>query len=189
MILGDKFLYLIFPPSHGDLHSYVRQRKRLKETEAKRLFKQIVETVRACHEQGIVLRDLKLRKFVFADSQRFVDDFSTRTGSFVKIGWCWDFYSYLVEGTHTLRIRERIGSFSITFTQGRRNGFSKGRRSDTFQEFFCQFQVLVHTCNYDVIERHFSVDFFFSRKFLSANQSESFLKILVKIVHFSLKMK
>ncbi|XP_065200386.1 tribbles homolog 2-like [Planococcus citri] len=70
VILGDKFLYLIFPPSHGDLHSYVRQRKRLKDTEAKKLFKQIVETVRACHEQGIVLRDLKLRKFVFADSQR-----------------------------------------------------------------------------------------------------------------------
>ncbi|XKL68371.1 hypothetical protein PGB90_003862 [Kerria lacca] len=70
VILGDKFLYLLFPPSHGDLHSYVRQRKRLKETEAKKLFRQIVETVRACHEQGIVLRDLKLRKFVFADPQR-----------------------------------------------------------------------------------------------------------------------
>lgn len=70
VILGEKFLYLIFPPSHGDLHSYVRQRKRLKETEARKLFQQIVETVQACHEQGIVLRDLKLRKFVFADPQR-----------------------------------------------------------------------------------------------------------------------
>lgn len=72
VILGEKFLYLIFPPSHGDLHSYVRQRKRLKEAEAKILFRQIVETVQACHEQGIVLRDLKLRKFVFADPQRYV---------------------------------------------------------------------------------------------------------------------
>ncbi|VVC93218.1 unnamed protein product [Leptidea sinapis] len=30
----------------------------------------MAETVAACHEQGIVLRDLKLRKFVFADPQR-----------------------------------------------------------------------------------------------------------------------
>lgn len=28
------------------------------------------EVVKCCHEQGIVLRDLKLRKFVFADSER-----------------------------------------------------------------------------------------------------------------------
>ena len=30
------------------------------------------EVVKTCHEQGIVLRDLKLRKFVFADSERWV---------------------------------------------------------------------------------------------------------------------
>jgi len=70
VLLGDKLMYLVFPPSHGDLHSHVRHRKRLREPEARRLFKQMAETVRACHEQGIVLRDLKLRKFVFADPQR-----------------------------------------------------------------------------------------------------------------------
>lgn len=54
----------------GDLHSYVRVRKRLREPEAKRLFRQMCEVVKSCHEQGIVLRDLKLRKFVFADAER-----------------------------------------------------------------------------------------------------------------------
>nr|XP_018907620.1 PREDICTED: tribbles homolog 2-like [Bemisia tabaci] len=70
VVVGDKFLYLIFPPSHGDLHSHVRHRKRLREPEARRLFRQIAETVRVCHDRGIVLRDLKLRKFVFADQER-----------------------------------------------------------------------------------------------------------------------
>lgn len=70
VLVGDKRVYLIFPRSHSDLHSYVRARKRLREHEARRLFRQMAETVAACHEQGIVLRDLKLRKFVFADPQR-----------------------------------------------------------------------------------------------------------------------
>lgn len=72
VLVGDKRVYLIFPRSHSDLHSYVRARKRLREHEARRLFRQMAETVAACHEQGIVLRDLKLRKFVFADPQRWV---------------------------------------------------------------------------------------------------------------------
>lgn len=62
----SSFLFL----EQGDLHSYVRVRKRLREPEAKRLFRQMCEVVKSCHEQGIVLRDLKLRKFVFADAER-----------------------------------------------------------------------------------------------------------------------
>lgn len=56
--------------AQGDLHSHVRVRKRLRENEARRLFRQMCEVVKTCHEQGIVLRDLKLRKFVFADTER-----------------------------------------------------------------------------------------------------------------------
>lgn len=70
VLLGERYLYLVFPRAHGDLHSYVRQRRRIREPEARRLFRQVAETVRACHREGIVLRDLKLRKFVFADTQR-----------------------------------------------------------------------------------------------------------------------
>lgn len=66
IIINHLFLRLL----QGDLHSYVRVRKRLREPEAKRLFRQMCEVVKSCHEQGIVLRDLKLRKFVFADAER-----------------------------------------------------------------------------------------------------------------------
>ncbi|KAF7269415.1 hypothetical protein GWI33_017565 [Rhynchophorus ferrugineus] len=70
VVVGNRYLYLVFPKAHGDLHSYVRHRKRLRESEAKKLFRQIAETVQLCHQNGIVLRDLKLRKFVFADSEQ-----------------------------------------------------------------------------------------------------------------------
>lgn len=64
------FILFCLPFKQGDLHSYVRVRKRLRESEAKRLFRQMCAVVKSCHEQGIVLRDLKLRKFVFADAER-----------------------------------------------------------------------------------------------------------------------
>lgn len=70
VIQGNNQTYLFFAPSQGDLHSHVRVRKRLREPEARRLFRQMCEVVKTCHDQGIVLRDLKLRKFVFADSER-----------------------------------------------------------------------------------------------------------------------
>ncbi|CAD7085687.1 unnamed protein product [Hermetia illucens] len=63
--------YIFLPPSqYGDLHSFVRERKRLRESEARQLFRQICQTVKSCHDQGIVLRDIKLRKFVFSDRNR-----------------------------------------------------------------------------------------------------------------------
>lgn len=70
IILGETKAYVIFEKHYGDLHSYVRQRKRLKEEEAHRLFEQIVSAVEYCHSNGIVLRDLKLRKFVFKNPER-----------------------------------------------------------------------------------------------------------------------
>lgn len=70
VIQASKQTHLLFNPSQGDLHSYVRVRKRLREAEARRLFRQMCTTVKSCHEQGIVLRDLKLRKFIFADQEK-----------------------------------------------------------------------------------------------------------------------
>ena len=62
--------YLLFPPASTDLHSYVRHRRRLKEPHARLLFQQIVSAVDEAHSKGIVLRDLKLRKFVFTNESR-----------------------------------------------------------------------------------------------------------------------
>lgn len=70
VVVGDKNVYLMFPPCHGDLHSYVRTRRRLREPSARHLFRQIVSAVHEAHAKGIVLRDLKLRKFVFTDESR-----------------------------------------------------------------------------------------------------------------------
>ncbi|XP_057380488.1 tribbles homolog 2-like [Daphnia carinata] len=63
-------LYLLSPASYGDLHSYLRSKRRLKENEARNLFRQAAQAVFDCHKHGVVLTDLKLRRFVFADPQR-----------------------------------------------------------------------------------------------------------------------
>ncbi|XP_062842634.1 tribbles homolog 3 isoform X2 [Trichomycterus rosablanca] len=70
VIMGERNVYIFFERDHGDMHSYVRTCKRLPEEEAVHLFRQMASAVAHCHENGVVLRDLKLRKFVFTDAQR-----------------------------------------------------------------------------------------------------------------------
>jgi len=66
---GGKFYYFE-PKDFGSLHAYVVERKRLNEEECLRYFRQILRLLMYCHRCGVVLRDLKLRKFVFADPER-----------------------------------------------------------------------------------------------------------------------
>ncbi|XP_051768116.1 tribbles homolog 3 [Ctenopharyngodon idella] len=70
VVLGENNVYIFFERNYGDMHSYVRTCKRLQEDEAVRLFGQMAAAVAHCHENGVILRDLKLRKFVFTDPQR-----------------------------------------------------------------------------------------------------------------------
>uniref|UniRef100_A0A8C8R5N5 Tribbles pseudokinase 3 n=1 Tax=Pelusios castaneus TaxID=367368 RepID=A0A8C8R5N5_9SAUR len=70
VIQGDQNVYIFFPPGRGDMHSHVRRCKRLPEGEAAALFRQMAGAVAHCHDHGVVLRDLKLRKFVFVDRAR-----------------------------------------------------------------------------------------------------------------------
>jgi tribbles-like protein len=65
------FVYAIFEPHFGDLHLYMKEKKRLNETEAKSVFKQCVEAVNDCHQNGIIVRDIKLKKFVFLNAERY----------------------------------------------------------------------------------------------------------------------
>lgn len=59
--------YVMFKKQYGDLHAYMKKNQRLKETEARFLFQQIIQSVRHCHQNNVVVQEIKLKKFVFAD--------------------------------------------------------------------------------------------------------------------------
>ncbi|XP_068929990.1 tribbles homolog 3 [Petaurus breviceps papuanus] len=69
-VLGKHHVYVFFPRAYGDMHSYVRERRRVPEREAASLFLQMAQAVAHCHQHNLVLRDLKLRKFVFVNQER-----------------------------------------------------------------------------------------------------------------------
>lgn len=70
IILGERKAYVFLDKDFGDMHTQVKSCRRLDEEQACRLFQQVVLAVAHCHQAGIVLGDLKLRKFVFADEKR-----------------------------------------------------------------------------------------------------------------------
>lgn len=70
ILLGSRFLYAFFEKTHGDLHSLVRSRRGIPEPEATALFRQMAAAVAHCHQHGLVLRDLKLCRFVFSNCER-----------------------------------------------------------------------------------------------------------------------
>ncbi|XP_068171722.1 tribbles homolog 3 [Antennarius striatus] len=70
VVIGREHAYVFLPGHYGDMHAYVRNRKRLGEGEVRRLFAQMLSAVMHCHRHGVVLRDLKLRRFVFTDRHR-----------------------------------------------------------------------------------------------------------------------
>ena len=75
VIVGSSFAYAIhgnLSTNSEDLHAYVRRRRRLSEEEAARLFSQMVEAVIHCHRHGVIIRDIKLRRFLFGDEQKLV---------------------------------------------------------------------------------------------------------------------
>ncbi|XP_068578234.1 tribbles homolog 3 [Cebidichthys violaceus] len=70
VVIGQDSVYVFLPGHYGDMHAYVRSRKRLGEEEAGLLFAQMLNAVMHCHHHGVILRDLKLRRFVFTDKYR-----------------------------------------------------------------------------------------------------------------------
>lgn len=70
IILGERRAYVFLDKDFGDMHTFVKSRRRLDEEHACRLFRQVALAVAHCHQAGIVLGDLKLRKFIFADEKR-----------------------------------------------------------------------------------------------------------------------
>lgn len=70
VLAGKQHLYAFFLRPHGDMHSLVRLRRRLPEPEAATLFRQMATAVAHCHQHSLVLRDLKLGRFVFTNCER-----------------------------------------------------------------------------------------------------------------------
>jgi tribbles-like protein len=73
VVIGATCAYVMHNTYIGcqeDLHAYVRRRRRLSEPEAARLFAQALEAVAHCHRNNVIVRDIKLRRFVFTDAQR-----------------------------------------------------------------------------------------------------------------------
>ncbi|XP_010863086.2 tribbles homolog 1 [Esox lucius] len=70
IVLGERQAYVFLDKGHGDMHTLVKSCKRLSEGHAARLFHQVASAVAHCHQHGVVLGDLKLRKFVFSNEER-----------------------------------------------------------------------------------------------------------------------
>lgn len=70
VVIHQDRAYAFLAAHYGDMHMHVRRRRQLSEDESRRLFGQALRAVSHCHQQGVVLRDLKLRRFVFTDELR-----------------------------------------------------------------------------------------------------------------------
>lgn len=70
VLVADGRAFVFSGRTYGDLHQYLRDKKRLTEVQAAPLFRQIVELVVDAHLHGLALRDIKLKKFVFEDPER-----------------------------------------------------------------------------------------------------------------------
>ncbi|KAM4571269.1 NUAK family SNF1-like kinase 1 [Fundulus diaphanus] len=60
----DKIVIVMEYASRGELYDYIQERKRLPETEARSIFRQIASAVHYCHKNGVVHRDLKLENIL-----------------------------------------------------------------------------------------------------------------------------
>merc|ERR1719347_1001118 len=57
---SDSFIYIMERPSNSkDLFDFITEKRVLDEDLARRFFRQIVETVLACHRNGVIHRDIK----------------------------------------------------------------------------------------------------------------------------------
>lgn len=59
---------VLYPNYSSNLHTYITEKHRLNENESRNLFSQIVRAIKMCHQVGLIIRDLKLRKIIFNNS-------------------------------------------------------------------------------------------------------------------------
>ena len=64
-VIKNQLLLIMEYADGGELIHYVEETKGLEELECRQLFKQMLGAIEACHEQGIIHRDLKLENVLF----------------------------------------------------------------------------------------------------------------------------
>ncbi|XP_061908794.1 NUAK family SNF1-like kinase 1 [Entelurus aequoreus] len=60
----DKIVIVMEYASNGELYDYILEKRKLTETEARSIFRQITSAVHYCHKNGVVHRDLKLENIL-----------------------------------------------------------------------------------------------------------------------------
>lgn len=66
----ERTAIVIYSNYSNNFHQYITEKQRLPETEARKFFPQIVRAVQLCHQVGLIVRDLKLRKIIFHDQNQ-----------------------------------------------------------------------------------------------------------------------
>ncbi|CAF4305676.1 unnamed protein product [Rotaria sp. Silwood2] len=61
----ERTAIVLYSNYSNNLHTYITEKHRLNEHESRNLFTQIVSAVKMCHQIGLIIRDLKLRKIIF----------------------------------------------------------------------------------------------------------------------------
>lgn len=69
-IVLERTAIVIYSNYSSNLHHYITEKHRLNENETRKLFSQIVRAVHMCHQVGLIVRDLKLRKIIFHDQSQ-----------------------------------------------------------------------------------------------------------------------
>ncbi|KPP72286.1 NUAK family SNF1-like kinase 1-like [Scleropages formosus] len=72
----DKIVIVMEYAKGGELYDYVNTKRRLSETEARKIFRQITSAVHYCHKNGVVHRDLKLENILLDE------DFNVKLADF-----------------------------------------------------------------------------------------------------------